>query len=669
MESEGYPRAEEVLRLLSAAAYAARLYPPSSSLPTDAARAFADRANGVAGLTGPLRYTVDPKGFRLGDVELAPGQSQIMAFAEALHALQVGQLIIAPGVTAVEARNFVTVANADHTSVRSQGGVRGMLVSLGVAHLAVIEVTLRASEEEGLLGVDLMAASPDEIAEQLAHSARRWARSASAGAGEDDVEIAVGRLQQATREIASQRVAQALLRLDEDTRMKVLGWSLKADANGHRMEGMLDIIARMKPAALARLIKLVALQAGTEPRRIAGALDLPPETAKMLAMLLEPGPSYDPDFGYEPTAQTAEHMADIMAEPDDPGEIERQVTLAATQLASSRSLATATAIAGLAPDVDNVRAIASVLADAARDGAFPVVREALRRLDELALDPALTEEVAAARNTLADPEVLADVCAAPVTDADAAMAGEILHAAGPAGAEALLGYYVSAPEGKRSLLRPVMRGMSEQILGVASRHLRSDDSLDQVAIVRMLPALGDKRTVPVVAAALENIDPEVRRAAVDSLAEIPGPEAGAALARAVNHWDGETQRYAIQQIGSGRVTSALPALVRALNDIKMSGRSHDVKKEIVKAIEAMGSQEGLPVLNRVANRRLVLGRKNKELRLLARRAVANLTMVKAASEAAAPVAASSTSTIRSNAAAYRGGPDAWASRMEGVDPL
>ena len=61
----------------------------------------------------------------------------------------------------------------------------------------------------------------------------------------------------------------------------------------------------------------------------------------------------------------------------------------------------------------------------------------------------------------------------------------------------------------------------------------------------MLPALGDKRTVPVVAAALESIDPDVRCAAVDSLAEIPGPEAGAALARAVNHWDGETQRYAI----------------------------------------------------------------------------------------------------------------------------
>jgi HEAT repeat protein len=188
-------------------------------------------------------------------------------------------------------------------------------------------------------------------------------------------------------------------------------------------------------------------------------------------------------------------------------------------------------------------------------------------------------------------------------------------------------------------------------------------------MVRMLPALGDKRTVPVVAAALENIDPEVRHAAVDSLAEIPGPEAGAVLARAVNHWDGETQRYAIQQIGANRVTSALPALVRALNDIKMSGRSHDVKKEIVKAIEAMGSQEGLPVLKRVANRRIVLGRKNKELRLLARRAVSNLTMVKAVSDVATPLGAGASSTMSGNTAAYRGGPDSWGSPMEGVDPL
>ncbi len=486
------------------------------------------------------------------------------------------------------------------------------------------------------------------------------------------------------------------MRLDEDTRMKVLGWSLKADANGHRMEGMLGIISRMKPAALARLLKLVAAQAGTDPQRVAGALDLPPETAKMLAMLLEPAPSYDPDFGAEPTSETAQRMAEIMAEPEDSGDIERQVSLSATQLASSRSLATATAIAQMSADVDSVRAIASVLADAARDGAFPVVREALRRLDELAIDPALTEEVAAARNTLADPEVLADVCSAPVTDADAAMAGEILHAAGPAGAEALLDYYVRAPQGKRSLLRPVMRGMSEQILGVASRLLRTDDSAQQIAIVRMLPALGDKRTVPVVAAALESIDPDVRRAAVDSLAEIPGPEAGAALARAVNHWDGETQRYAIRQIGQCRVTSALPALVRALNDIKNVGtvaRREEGDHQGHRGDGVAGRPAGAQTGRRAAE--LVIGRKNKEMRLLARRAVANLTMVKAVADASAPPVpvraqlvvppsdevygsvpedspapgAPVSSALHMNAAAYRSGPDAWPPPMEGVDPL
>jgi hypothetical protein len=85
----------------------------------------------------------------------------------------------------------------------------------------------------------------------------------------------------------------------------------------------------------------------------------------------------------------------------------------------------------------------------------------------------------------------------------------------------------------------------------------------------------------------------------------------------------------------------------------------------------------------------VIGRKNKELRLLARRAVANLTMVKAVSDATSPTTPTTpdtttggmttggipptgmtpTSAMRMNAAAYRGDPDLWAPPMEGVDPL
>jgi HEAT repeat protein len=622
LDSEGYPRAEEVLRLLSAAAYAARLYPPASALPAQAAADFTQTANVAAASAGPMRYIVEPHGFRMGDVALAAGQSQVLALAESLYALQVGQLIVAPGVTQPETTAFVTIAIADPAAVRQRGGMRAVLVQTGVSHLAVIELTLRQTEEEGLLGLDLLTAPLDDIASEAAKAAGTWAETASAGQGTDDVASAIGRLEQATREIAAERIAQALMRLDEQTRMRVLGWSLHADLQGQRMQGMLDVVAKMKPAALARLLKLVAVQAGTEPGRIAGALELPPETLSVLALLLAPTPSADPDFGAAPEV-LASSIAEELAQPFDYSDIDRQISIASPELAAGRSLTTAVAVSRTHPDIDAIKAIAAALPQAATDGVFRVVREALRRLDELATAPALLREVQVARAALADPSVLAGVCAAPQTDADAAIAGEILHSAGPLGAEALLTYYVRAPEAKKSLLRPVLRNLSEPVLGVAGKMLRSEDAAVSSAILRALPILGDKRTVPVIAAALDNLDVQVRRSAVTALAETPGPEAGAALARAVNHWDPATQRWAIREIGRAKAVGALPQLVRALDDINVQ-RTHDTKKEIIGALAQIGSPEGLPALKRAAGRKLVFGKKNKELRFIAQRAVAHL---------------------------------------------
>ena len=70
--------------------------PPASALPAEAVARFTARANELTA-SGPLRFVVDPHGFRIGDTEIAAGQSQVVALAEALHALQVGQLVDRPG--------------------------------------------------------------------------------------------------------------------------------------------------------------------------------------------------------------------------------------------------------------------------------------------------------------------------------------------------------------------------------------------------------------------------------------------------------------------------------------------------------------------------------------------------------------------------------------------
>ncbi len=423
----------------------------------------------------------------------------------------------------------------------------------------------------------------------------------------------IARLEDATRELAMERIASAMMRLDEDTRVRVLSMSLKTDTEGGRMEGMLGVIARMKPAALARLFTLVAAQAGIDPRRITAAIELPPETAKLLAFMLAPTPDLSPDPGVGTTEQ-AEQLAEVMATEEDTSDIERQVAIASPALAAGRALATATAVSRSRLDVETVRAMGEVLPQATRDGSFTQVREALRRLDEIAVEPALTDAANAARATLAEPEVLADVCRVSVSDADAAIAGEILSAAGTAGAEALLDSYVRMGEPRRSLFRPVLRGMSEGILGVARQKLRSADPPTAIAILDVLPTLGDRRAVPVITGMLTSLDESVRFAAVRALAAIQSPEAAAALVRALNHREPETQRYVVRQIGHARVSAAVPSLSRALEDINVFARTYETRKEIIRALEQIGTPEAEKALRGFAAHTIRMGRKRRELR-------------------------------------------------------
>jgi hypothetical protein len=52
---------------------------------------------------------------------------------------------------------------------------------------------------------------------------------------------------------------------------------------------------------------------------------------------------------------------------------------------------------------------------------------------------------------------------------------------------------------------------------------------------------------------------------------------------------------------------------------EVNERNYELKKEVLKSLEAIGSERAIPALRRIASRRLVLGKKNRELRYLAGR--------------------------------------------------
>ena len=623
MEQRALEALEDVLRLLAAAAASVRLYPPTNDIRRHALERFAASAERVT-MSTPLRLIIDPDRIRYGEDDLASGHTQVSALAEALHALQVGQLIIAPGFTVAEIERFLGVLGSDPKEITSRGGVRSALVAAGVGHIAVIEVSLRASTEEGLLGLDLTLAPLDQIADAALAATQTWKVSAVVGNGIDEVSSAIDQLEPATRELAAARVAQALMRLPEAARREVLASALRPDATGSRMEGMLSVVAQMNPAALARLLSLVASDLGLRGLDLARSLELPPEIARELQMLLSPTPQtlelteMPQDAMVE---QTAEEMTDF--EEDSEPNIQRMLASATPASAAGKALDTTLAILSTSATQEAIAAVGDALPVALRNGAIAPVAVALSQLDVHAGDPGLSESVAAARRTLADRDVVANACRNLPAGTQPAALAAVITAAGAPGAEGLLRAYVGAHDGRAVLLQRAAGLACDSIVPAAGRQLRTADTPVASAAVRLLAGVGDKRALPVLAQALDHVDIAVRRASIAALAELGGNEAAGVLGKALAHWDPETRRFVAREIGRARVTEALPALTRIMDEIYLFDRNqnHDLKKEIIRALESIKTQAAVTTLEKVAARRFPAGRKGRELQFLARSAV------------------------------------------------
>ncbi len=617
-------RAEETLRLLAGAANAVRLYPESSPL-REAAIARFTQASSALAAQGPLQFAVDRKRFIIDGTPVGHAYPQVAALAEALHALQVGQLIIAPGITPHEVKSFLAILGMEARNVRSSGGMRDALVKASVSNLAVVEVSLRASTEDGIMGLDLTTAPAEEIASELPGLAHQWLATSREGAGRDDMATAIDTLESAARDLAAKRVTEALLRLDEAMRTNVITAAMQADPSGKRMDGMLRVIAKMNPSALARLLRLVASRTGQDTDSLLGLVELPPEVAAELQALLTPAPQTDEQRGV-PADPRIEEMASDMsdAQEQDSARIEQLVSEVKQTSPAGRALETTVDIARMRPSEESIKALGEALPPAVQARAFPAAEAALALLQELSADAVLGPAVTQARTTIADPGLLADVCTSLIEGPAEQGAVTVVVAAGPVGAEALLGSYVDATEAGRNALRPAAVRLTESIGPVASRIVRTGDLEAATSVLSLLGSLNDKRVVPTMAQALEHLDAGVRCTAVTSIAEVPGAESTRILSGALAHTDVETRRMAAKEIGRLNVRDAVPALIEVLDDAGLAGRNHELKKEVLRSLDVMRPAEAIPALSRIAQRRFVIGKQNREIRYLARRVLAGI---------------------------------------------
>lgn len=624
MSAQAHIGAEDVIRALAATAAVVRLYPPTSEIPAQAVARFVTVSEQVTSALGPLRFVVEPKGFKLGEETVGEGPAQLASFAETLYAHQVGQLIVAPGVDAGETNAFLRCAASDPAATREEGGLRAVMVAAGVTHIAVIELTLRASTEEGFAGLDLTTAPLDVIGNTAAKAAAAWATSAAEGTGRDEVAEAIGGLEAATREIASERVAQALLQLDENTRSAVMAAALRTDPSGRDMDGMLSVIANMKPATLARLLMMTAARTGTDAASLMPKLELPPEAAHAISLLLRPSPRSESESGVPQVVDTETMAADAEMDSEaDEDAVRAAVASADSAASATRALSTTLSLASRNPDRETVAAVGDALAPAVGAGAFSLVAKATALLREQQTDPAIADAATTALRSLSDADALSRGLASLVGPDQANDAAAVLTAAGAAGAEALLAAWLRPEVGKAALIEAARR-MPEQVLAPAGRRLRSADPAEARDLVALLTGLGDKRASGALAQALDSGAPETRMAAIDGLAAIDTDDAWSSIGATLTHPDEATARKALAAIRKAGRRKAVPAMLAVLQIGTSGSRNQALKREIIDDVRGMGATEALPVLKTIASKRFVFGRSNRELRDAARVAVSEL---------------------------------------------
>jgi hypothetical protein len=555
----------------------------------EAVRRAADAAASIAS-AGPVRLAVDRERFLLDGVPVGAGRPATAALAESLHALQVGQIVIAPGITAEEIAALLEILSRDAREVRGGGGARAALVAAGAQNIALVEVSLRASDAEGLASIDLVTSPLEELAAHVPRACEQWRETALSEAPRDAVAEALDGIEPAMRDLSLTRIAQSLLLLDEQSRMHLVKDALQRTASGAPMEGMLAALAKMPPAALARLLRLVADRRGARADSLLQEIPLPADLLREVKALLQPIPESDPVRGIPATVDADALASEAEADEADQLSIEALVRDATPASAAHRALLASIEVFERKRDVESLQALTDAGAVALRTGSIQRLPDAIALVAQASAAPDLAETASAAAR---------------------ALASEVLDMSSRLDA------------GQREAVVRALARMSEHVAAAIGGEVTASDDARALAAAQILLGLGDKRLIGVAARALEHPSAQVRAGVLRALADNGSPEAADVLASAVRHADPETRIAAVREIARARVDSAMPALLRTLVEEAPLRRNHELKLEILNSIERVRPAGAREAVARLAARR-PLWKKARQIVQRAREVLATL---------------------------------------------
>ena len=126
---------------------------------------------------------------------------------------------------------------------------------------------------------------------------------------------------------------------------------------------------------------------------------------------------------------------------------------------------------------------------------------------------------------------------------------------------------------------------------------------------RLLGQIGSPEAVPLLQPMLRLSDPRVVREAVTALGAINDPAAARAVHTVLRAATGELRRAVIEALVAGRDPRVVPMLVHILSESQPLGKDHEMVLETAKALGTVGSEEGVPALRTLAERRAFFGRR------------------------------------------------------------
>lgn len=642
---------EQIVRGLTAAAKALRLYPPTSPIPRQSVEAAASGLQARLAGEPVLSFKVSRDGLAFAGDTVAPGAPGGSDLAASLRDHGVAEVDFLPGVSVDELFAFLAAVRAKPEEVRDRGGLAAALQADGVEHVrtSAVSLTVIDSATADMMREDLdgflreLATDPDKVSTWLGVAVKGDPGALAAGltdlataAGADNVGALLDSLAGAfvaqdadgkdailglalEQGSARQLLSKALARVPS----RDLAGGLAFGAYGKNMLSMSTALSRLPLAErfgdVMAQVKDILPTLGHDTKQL-DFLD------HMIAVRTAP----EPEQALADTQPVYRKVAEIAALDGAQIAGERDRVLASNEHADEAAVATLLRLLDQQEDLALYRrtldSLSAMIPSLIERGRLPLAAHVLTEMNAresrgIQAWPELTEMLRAAIADATSARAMRALVGAVAEDpAAAAPAREIMQRAGEASQAAFVEAALShKPDGLTIAEAIVGRRLNDMLSAAAPRV-----QWFQVApLVAMLGREGEARPMAAVETLMRRPDEQSRREVANGLALAGGPLAVRHLSALLGDASLEVATAAARALAAVDAPGAAAALAGRLSHLEVDGKDYPLAREVIGALARSGDSAATDALSALAGRRALIKRGHfAEVTELARQALA-----------------------------------------------